>query len=87
MSDENPYCFGILEKVFPVGQDGLRISPESCMVCFYKTECLRTAMSKSDGIQVQDEIVDRAYSSGMMNFFQRWSRKKTLDRQKKDEKI
>ena len=83
MSDENPYCFGVLEKVFPLRPDGLRSSPESCMLCFYKTECLKTAMSRPEGIQVQEEIVDRAYDSGLMGFINRWSRKKTLHRQKK----
>ena len=80
---EDPYCFGKLNTVFPLGDDGLRHTPESCMVCRYKTECLRDALNKSDGIQVREEKLDRAYSAGMVGFFERWSRKKELHRQKK----
>ena len=51
--EERPYCYGKLECVFPMGENGLRETPESCMVCYCKTECLRTAM--------QGEAGDRAY--------------------------
>ncbi len=79
--DERPYCYGKLECVFPMGEDGLRETPESCMVCYCKTECLRTAMQGQAGAQVREEKVDRAYAAGMMGFFERWSRKKTLQQQ------
>ena len=84
--EEYPYCFGKLETVFPMAEDGLRHTPDSCMVCRYKTECLRAALKRNDGLKVQAEKVDRAYASGMMGFFERWSRKKTLDRQMKKKK-
>ena len=48
-----PYCFGRLDTVFPMGADGLRATPESCMVCYCKTECLRQAMAGPDGDQVR----------------------------------
>jgi hypothetical protein len=80
---DRPYCFGKLDNVFPLGQDGLRHSPESCMVCFCKTECLRAAVAGEDGIQVKEEQVKRAYSSGSISFVQRWARKKTLENKKK----
>jgi len=73
-----PPCFGDLEAVFPLGDAGLRQTPESCMVCVYKTECLRKAMAEKGGIAVHEEMVDRAYESGMVGFFERWSRKKAL---------
>jgi hypothetical protein len=79
---EKPYCFGKLDNVFPLGEDGLRHTPESCMVCFCKTECLREAISGPEGIQVHEEQVKRAYNSGTISFFERWSRKKTLSRKK-----
>lgn len=84
MANEYPYCYGILDNVFPIGPNGLRSSPESCMVCFFKTDCLRTAMSKADGLKAQDELVDRAYDSGLVGFFHRWSKKKELHRQMKE---
>jgi hypothetical protein len=80
MENESDYCFGKLEKVFPMGADGLRESPEPCLSCYCKTECLRAAMKGHDGLQVQQEIVDRAYDSGLMRFIDRWSRKKALHR-------
>ena len=75
-----PYCFGKLENVFPEGEDGLRHSPESCFPCRYKTDCLRTAMTESGGLKIQEINVDRAYQAGMLGFLGRWSRKKDLQR-------
>lgn len=86
--DENknkklPDCFGELETVFPKGKEGLRNSPESCLPCLHKTACLRSAMEKPGGLKVKEEIVDRAYESGVMSFFERWSKKKELRRKSK----
>lgn len=81
-----PPCFGDLEIVFPKGEEGLRQTPESCMICCYKTSCLRKAMAEKGGITVRQEMVDRAYASGMVGFFERWSRKKALDAQKTNRK-
>jgi hypothetical protein len=84
MTDETPKpeCFGSLENVFPMGGEGLRDTPVVCRACVFKTECLREAMETREGLDVKEEKVDRAYSVGMMGFFERWSRKKTLSRQK-----
>ncbi|CAN2049695.1 4Fe-4S Wbl-type domain-containing protein [Candidatus Magnetomoraceae bacterium gMMP-1] len=74
-----PACFGDLEKVFPLGQDGLRTTPDFCMTCVHKTECLRFAMTESQkGLKAKEEYVDRAYDSGLIGFWARWSRKKQL---------
>ena len=86
MSDrkkERPYCFADLETVFPIGADGLRHSPESCMVCHCKTECLKEAIGSGSGDQVKAEMVDRAYDSGQVGFLERWSRRKALHRRSK----
>jgi len=79
-----PECFGQLEKVFPMGSHGLRQSPESCMACVHKTICLRHAMSGTGGINVKEEMVVRGEKAGRIGFFERWSRKKKLHRQKTD---
>lgn len=79
--ETQPYCFGKLEIVFPKGADDLRHTPESCFVCRYKTACLKSAMCQSDGMRVKEDSVDRAYQSGMIGFWERWSQKKTLHRQ------
>jgi len=78
-----PVCFGDLDTVFPKGGDGLRQSPEACMACAHKTECLRSAMQGGQGFRVREEKVDRAYASGRLGFFERWSKKKELDTRKK----
>ena len=78
-----PNCFGELEKVFPKTKDGLRSTPEACLECLHKTACLRSAMKGADGVKVREEIVDRAYDSGMMSFVERWSKKKDLKRKLK----
>ncbi len=81
--EKYPYCFGKLEEVFSKGDDGLRHTPESCQVCIYKTRCLRSAMEGAEGLSVREEKVDRAYEAGMIGFFDRWSRKKTLHKKRK----
>jgi hypothetical protein len=81
-----PYCFGKLENVFPEGEDGLRNTPESCVFCCYKTECLRTAMTEAGGLKLQEKNVDRAYTAGMIGFLGRWSRKKDLQRRLSEKK-
>jgi hypothetical protein len=78
-----PNCFGELEKVFPKTKDGLRSTPEACLECLHKTACLRSAMEGAGGVKVREEIVDRAYDSGMMSFVERWSKKKELKRKLK----
>ncbi len=85
-NENNPYCFGKLHIVFPKGEDGLRHSPESCMMCYCKTECLRKALATKEGLEVEDEKVKRAYQSGTMGFLERWSRKKSLYMKKQKQK-
>lgn len=75
-------CFGDLNTVFPMGDDGLRGTPDDCMACDRKTECLRTAMKRPTGIDVREEMVDRAFTAGRLGFFQRWSRRKAFSRQR-----
>jgi hypothetical protein len=81
LTDEinKPACYGVLERVFPMGDEGLRHSPEPCMACPHKTPCLRRALSTDPRADdVTEERVDRAYASGNLSFLGRWSRKKSL---------
>jgi hypothetical protein len=80
--EKQPACFGNLDTVFPMEENGLRNTPDTCMVCEHKTECLRAAMARPSGIDVREEMVDRAYASGRLSFFQRWSKRKMFSRQK-----
>ena len=75
-----PSCFGVLETVFPKREDGLRSTPTGCLGCMNKTLCLRSAMTGVDGLKVREEFIDRAYASGRITFWERWSGKKEIER-------
>lgn len=75
-----PACFGELETVFPKSRNGLRNTPEACLACRHKTECLKSAIDGIGGLKVREEFVDRAYTSGTIGFMERWSKKKDIQR-------
>ena len=79
-----PHCFGELETVFPKEKNGLRNTPETCLACPHKTECLKSAIEGTGGVKVREEMIDRAYRSGRINFLERWSKKKALQRKLKE---
>lgn len=79
-TQKRPNCFADLTKVFPLRADGLRHTPDICLACPHKTECLRAAMDKKEGLKVYSEKVDRAYRSGVIGFLERWSKRKELHR-------
>ncbi|MFH1156844.1 MAG: hypothetical protein V1793_23855 [Pseudomonadota bacterium] len=82
--EEMPECFGNLEKVFPVTDRGLRETPDDCMYfCAHKTPCLRKALAGDQGEEVEEELIERSEKSGMISFFERWSRKKKLHRERR----
>ncbi len=76
--DKLPSCFGNLDIVFPKSTDGLRHTPKTCFSCPEKTLCLKRAMAGKKGLQVKEEVTDRAYESGSIGFFERWSQKKKI---------
>ncbi len=81
MAEELPQCFGNLEKVFPMTENGLRQTPDDCFFhCPVKTRCLQQAMTGKKGAQVEEEVIERSSKAGLMNFFERWSRKKQVHR-------
>ena len=80
--NKRPECFGQIDTVFPRGEDGLRHSPQTCLECPHKTDCLRTGLKGKAGLDVHEEHVDRSYDSGMIGFAQRWSQKKAIKRRR-----
>ena len=82
MENNRPECFGDIEQVFPLAEDGLRHSPEKCLACDEKTVCLKTAIAGKNRVQFEEEKLDRAYKAGNVSFLQRWSKKKTLHKRK-----
>jgi len=83
LDEKPPDCFGVLDRVFPMGEDGFRASPIVCMACDHKTNCLRTAMYGTEGLNVKEEKVDQAYESRSISFFRRWSEKKLIAKKRK----
>ena len=73
-------CFGVLEMVFPLGDEGLREITPGCFQCPERTPCLKAALRTKEGIQMRVEILERAESKGLVNRLQRWSQKKELHR-------
>jgi len=81
--DNKPDCYGNLEKVFPMTEIGLRETPVYCRYeCVYKTDCLKKALMTNKGSNVEEELLQRGTKAGTIGFFERWSRKKQLDRKK-----
>ncbi len=77
-----PECFARLDRVFPLGTDGLRHTPPECLACEEKTECLRTALAGGEGAAVHEERLGRAYAVGEVGFLERWARQKALKRRR-----
>ena len=75
-------CFGILNRVFPPGKEGLREIVPSCFDCPDKKACLQAALATRDGIDFRGEVLDRAAPSGWVGRLRRWSEKKALSRLK-----
>jgi hypothetical protein len=71
-------CFGDMEKVFPLGDDGFRLSPPECMKCPLATPCLQAAMRGQEGLKLEEQRIDRAYRAGLMGTLERWSKKKLV---------
>ena len=83
--DKLPPCFGQLESVFPKAEDGLRATPQQCLACSRKTECLKSALAGTGGLNLREELIDRAYEAGAISFLERWSQKKELRRKRKNQ--
>ena len=73
-------CFGILNKVFPHGNKGLREITPGCFQCPERTPCLKAALKTREGLEMKGEILERAAAGGMVSRLQRWSQKKELHR-------
>ncbi|MCK5310579.1 MAG: hypothetical protein KAJ62_00620 [Desulfobacteraceae bacterium] len=85
MNNQNnkPDCYGELNKVFPMTETGLRETPHYCRYdCHYKTGCLKNALATSKGRRVEEELLERGSKAGTIGFFERWSRRKQLNRRK-----
>ena len=80
MTETKKECFGILDKVFPMGEDGLRETVTTCFDCPEKVDCLRVALATKEGLMFRSKILDRAPAGGLAGRIRRWSEKKQLSR-------
>ena len=79
-------CFGVLERVFPMGKEGLREIVPTCFECPEKKECLQAALKTDDGFKLREEALSRQPAGGMIGRLRRWSEKKELSRRSKLER-
>lgn len=79
-------CYGILDKVFPIGPEGLREIVTECFQCPERVPCLKAALSTREGIEMKAEMLDRHAANGFINRLRRWSQKKELSRLMKKER-
>lgn len=73
-------CFGILDNVFPMGNEGLREIDPECFKCPDRKECLQDALKTEQGFELRSEALDRSSSGGLMGRLKRWSDKKALSK-------
>ena len=81
MLDDNadqPECFGQLNIVFPMGEEGIRTTPPECMKCSLVKSCIQGAMRSAEGLRLEEERVDRAYEYGLIGRLDCWSKKKLI---------
>jgi hypothetical protein len=84
---ETPECFGQIDRVFPMGPDGLREVSAECWPCPQRVDCLRRAVASPEGDDaLTGEMAKREqdHTGGVTGFFKRWSRLKSHQRRKDD---
>ena len=77
---EKKNCYGILDKVFPFGEDGLRQVPPECFECPDRLTCLKSALNTKDGYDMRSSNLERIPTEGVVGRLRRWSQKKELSR-------
>ena len=77
-------CFSHLDKVFPMGGEGLRQVPPACFDCKDRKSCMRSALETREGLVFREELLERSPSGGIVGRIKRWSEKKTLAGRRKE---
>ena len=79
-------CFGILDKVFPLSDKGLREIVPKCFDCSDRIRCLEAALKSKEGIEMRAGILERIPAHGLVDKIRKWSQKKVLNRLVEKEK-
>ncbi|MBN2419571.1 MAG: hypothetical protein JXL81_09325 [Deltaproteobacteria bacterium] len=77
---EKKACYGILDKVFPFGNEGLRQVPPDCLRCPDRLSCLKAAISTKEGCEMRSDNLRKIPAKGLIDRIKRWSQKKELSR-------
>ncbi len=80
MTEPRKDCYGVLDKIFPVGKEGLREIVPECFSCPYKKACLQASLKTKEGLLLRSEVLDRVPATGLSGKLRRWSEKKQLSR-------
>jgi len=83
MRDSHKDCFGVLDKVFPMGKEGLREIVPACFGCPRRQACLQAALETEEGFELRSQALERSSTGGFAGRLRRWSEKKELSRLKK----
>jgi len=84
MDKKKKDCFGILDNVFPMGDEGLREIVPACFDCPDKKACLQAALHTQQGLELKGELLEREPARGVVGRIRRWSERKTLSRRMKE---
>jgi len=79
-------CFGILDKVFPIGKEGLREVTQDCLECTDRLPCLKMAINTKEGFEMRSDNLKRIPPEGLLGRIKRWSLKKDLSRKVSEKK-
>jgi hypothetical protein len=82
MTHSHKDCFGIFDKVFPMGSEGLREIVPACFECPDRKACLHAALQTEEGFELKSQVLDRSSVYGFVGRLRRWSEKKELNRLK-----
>ena len=77
-------CFGNWDRVFPLGEDGLRNVTDDCRECPQVQACLKAGSESPEGLEMRAsrfEDMGHKQGRGVTAFLSRWSELKTIRRQ------
>ena len=73
-------CFGVLDKVFPEGEQGVRQVPQQCFQCPDHVQCLKVALDSKEGVKFRMGLLNRRKPMGFVDRIKIWSERKALSR-------
>ena len=73
-------CYGILDKVFPLEKEGLRVVPQECFKCPDRLPCLKAAINTKEGCEMRSDNLQKIPANGLLDRIKRWSQKKEFSR-------